>query len=317
MKSAGYISLVSLIVCATILLADVDRYLRHARSQYEQKNFITASQSYLKAIQSAKGEFTSADFYQLAISLKETKKFSEAIPYFETAIMKNHEKSSAILFEIACMYSLVKNEKMGQKYLRLAVNHDSSQLKNLSGEKNLEFLRSQQGWAGFQESLKSISAKNFINDDIYSILSFAGKDKGNEMNTWLCSNGRAVQTRKLGSCNKGFVMGKWELFMGRLNFTYDKECVYQGIGNKTKSTGTGDSMTCDGFDYQHYMPRCGGSSEVLYLAAHTIADARGGEKPEVGLFNTKFNVQFKPMAKDPKQCDPNFKPEKIEDMKVE
>lgn len=309
-----YAALSSLFIFSAIFLFSEDRFLRHARSQYEKKNYLTAADSYQKALKYAKGEFTAADYYQLASSLKETKKFSDAIPHFETAIMNNHDRGTALLIDIAGMYSMAKNEKPAQKYIRQAVNLDAGLLKSIQNDPSLVFVRSQPGWATFHETLKAVSAENFTREDLLSILTFRGKEKGNELNTWLCSNGRAVQTRTLGSCNKGYVMGKWETSNGRINLTYDRECVHEGIGNKTKSSG---SLTCDGFDYQHYVPKCGGSSEVLYLAAHTIADARRGKKPEVGLFNTKFSVEFRPMAKDPVQCSPDFKPSKIQEMKVE
>ena len=315
--------LVTILLFSSFVFADGDRYLNAARKAFDKKSFSDAGSYYTKAYKSASNEFTVSDFVNAATALSETKKYADAIPFYEKAIQKRFEKSNQLLYDIAVMYSNSKNEKLAQQYIRMAVNLDRSLLQTALNDKNLEFVKSQSGWSKFAESLKSVSESNYNKEDLIGIMQLDGVSNTDSVTMYFCSNDQVVQVRKLndvdGACVNKVLTGKWtkQNGSGRVSIDFQRDCKFTGVGNQTKAKDKKSSATCDGFDYQFLVPSCNKSVEILNIAEHLIIDGRSNKKPEWPLFNNKYKITFKAMAKDPKMCDPQFKPEKEKDLIVE
>jgi len=295
----------------------IDRYLKHARKQFDKQNYSTAASSYKKAYRYAKNEFTVRDFYQTGFAYKAKKKYTDSIIWFQRALQNNYKDTGTLIYQMATAYSLAKDKKNAQKYLRMAINHGLGYINEIEKNKELNFIVKQSDWKKYYSSLKKISPTNYTREDMISILSMSSKEKGNHISTMLCDSGRVIQSRYKDSCFKGFLLGNWNLYGGRIILKFDKECNIKGLGSKKKAKKTDKNLTCDGNTYRHHTATCKPNVEKFNIANHYIKDARAGKKPSIKWFNTNYSIEFKPLGADPKQCNAGFKPKKVKDMNIE
>ena len=79
--------------------------------------------------------------WQAGLLLVSQKKWMEAIPYFEDGLTVPSKRSSGFQYELAKVFSQIKNKKKGLNYLAQAVKKDSSLKIQARRDPNLAYLR--------------------------------------------------------------------------------------------------------------------------------------------------------------------------------
>ncbi|MFZ0455398.1 MAG: tetratricopeptide repeat protein [Ignavibacteriaceae bacterium] len=133
---------------------NINPEIQEADSLVKNKEYQKAEELYRKVIKSEPGNNLAV--YKLAGLYYTEKKYNEAI---ENYLKLLPNKNPAVLYNLACAYSLINNKSEALKYLRSSVDNGFSQVSLLKTDADLENIR---GAKEFDEILKSVkSLENF------------------------------------------------------------------------------------------------------------------------------------------------------------
>lgn len=130
---------------------NVNPKIQEADSLVKNKEYQKAEKLYHKIIKSEPGN--NLAIYKLASLYYSEKKYDEAIKnYLKLAPNKN----PAVLYNLACTYSLNDNKSEALKYLQEAVNNGFSQVSLLKTDPDLTNIRNEKQFVEIIKSVKSI-----------------------------------------------------------------------------------------------------------------------------------------------------------------
>jgi tetratricopeptide (TPR) repeat protein len=80
-------------------------------------------------------------FYELGNALLDIKQYAEAVKSYHVAENLNYQPYSRILYNLACVYSLLGQENESLSYLEKAIQNGYDNLNHMMSDKDLEFVR--------------------------------------------------------------------------------------------------------------------------------------------------------------------------------
>ena len=125
--------------------------IQKADSLVKNKEYQKAEELYKEIIKNESGN--NLAIYKLASLYYSEKKYNEAI---ENYLKLVPNKNPAVLYNLACTYSLIDNKSEALKYLQEAVNNGFSQVSLLKTDNDLENIREEKEFAEILKSVKSL-----------------------------------------------------------------------------------------------------------------------------------------------------------------
>ncbi|MEJ2615923.1 MAG: tetratricopeptide repeat protein [Ignavibacteriaceae bacterium] len=154
MHKLNIILLLLLFLSITSYGQNVNYKIQEADSLVKKKEYQKAEELYQEVIKSEPGNNLAV--YKLASLYYSEKNYKKAI---ENYLKLAPNKNPAVLYNLACSYSLINNKSEALKYLREATDNGFSQISLLKTDNDLENIR---GEKEFTEILKSVkSLENF------------------------------------------------------------------------------------------------------------------------------------------------------------
>ncbi|ACU58330.1 tetratricopeptide repeat protein [Chitinophaga pinensis] len=85
-------------------------------------------------------------YFELGNALADEESLSDAASAYQLAEALDYKPTSKVLYNLACVYSRAKDRKSAEYYLVSAIEFGYSNVKNIFADKDLEFLRSTEGF---------------------------------------------------------------------------------------------------------------------------------------------------------------------------
>lgn len=151
MHKLNIILLLFLILSISSFCQNANPKIQEADSLIKNKEYQKAEELYQEVIKSEPGN--NLAIYKLAGLYYSEKKYTEAI---ENYLKLAPNKNPAVLYNLACTYSLINNKSEALKYLQEAVDNGFSQALLLKTDTDLENVREEKEFAEILKSIKSL-----------------------------------------------------------------------------------------------------------------------------------------------------------------
>lgn len=296
--------------------ANANKFNAEGFKLYKAKKDAEAIKKYELAIDTLpNGEI----YYNYANSLSNVKRYEDAVKAYEIALKLDPPRPELALYNIACAYSLMNKPENAYKYLANAVERGYNAFEFIKKDSDMANLRKQPDW---ESKLKSIKAKaNYDESTVIGKITEEGPRQPEYF--YLCKSGIALTVGgdQINCDGKGFDRGKWKLVNGDIKINFEEVCSPEYIATAAEKkkaesepqfegqcpVGKPKFVSCKKIkDKEYYSNRNFAREEVREMLVPTTgADS----------FVMKFE-KFK-NGKEPKQCDPNFKMQGLNDYVVE
>ncbi|TGK82977.1 tetratricopeptide repeat protein [Leptospira noumeaensis] len=174
-------------------------------------------------------------YYLLGNIYMDLQNYQLAEKAYKLSLIDNFLTKPITLYNLACLYSLTKNEDAAFKILKEALLTGYPYLDYIKKDKDLEYLRNTKNWDSFQQKYIRIkNENNFIGT--YNI------DDTGKNQLFLCDNNVAIKASYYSStidgscCNtddyskpkNNYSLGKWRKIDNQIVVIYYKSCGYRG-----------------------------------------------------------------------------------------
>ena len=292
--------------------------LQEGIRQNKEKKYEDALRTYEKAFDL----HTSGDiYYNYGNTLSNLKRFEDSTKAFEISLKLGTKRPELAMYNIACNYSLLKKPDQSYNYLANAIERGYDAFGYIKKDPDMEFLRSQPDW---ERKIKS-----FVQTGIkYEASMFTGYVGAgiprSAYNHIFCSNGIALDPH----CGRpGYTKGKWILNNNEIEISWETNCEAKGIGKVIDTECPGTRKVYENYKFQE----CQVSDHKLdwnhiirkdelkdSIVASKMTQKELAEQIENGNYQYEGGVYFKKLtSKEPAQCDPNFEPKSLKDLKVD
>lgn len=210
----------------TELSNQASMYLKKGDSLSKEKKYTEA----IKEYETGLNNFPTAElYYSYGNTLANIKNYADAIKAYELANYLNYEKSHLVYYNIACMYSLLKDKDNSFKNIIKALDEGYTNLNHIHTDSDLAWLRevmpdvnllideNHNKILNFQKDLSPVGkhfTEGFNNDDDYFLCGNLGDISGNYIQKHADYGGWVISTKSIG---------KWKLAGNNIHLNHLKE----------------------------------------------------------------------------------------------
>lgn len=266
----------------------------------KKKKYREAKTAFEDALElSANGEY----YYEYGNTLSNIPDLQASIEAYKIAEKLGYKRPELVLYNIACSYSRMNKAEEGYKYLALAVDRGYNAFKYIQKDPDMANLRKREDWQEKIESLVPKSVK-FQEKDFVGALEVPTPRMPSEY--FLCSNGTILEK---AICEKGFFRGKWRLENGDVKVSWEEDCREQGTGKILSAAGA-----CE--EYEKYVFKSCKKPDKEMLEYNTVLDKAAVYYMKGILKSSEPDMipTLKANAKEPRLCDPSFKPKNSKEL---
>ena len=275
-------------------------YFTKAVELSKKKKYKEAKASYEEALELfANGEY----YYEYGNTLSNIPDLKGSVEAYKIAEKLSYKRPELVLFNIACSYSRMNKAEEGYKYLALAVDRGYNAFKYIQKDPDMENLRKRSDWEERIQELVPKSVK-FKEKDFVGALEVPTPRMPSEY--FLCSNGTIIEK---AICEKGFYRGKWRLENGDIKVVWEDDCREQGVGKIISAAGA-----CE--EYEKYVFKSCKKPDKDVLEYNTVLEKSVVYYMKGILKSPEPDMvpKLKANAKEPKACDPSFKPKNSKEL---
>lgn len=300
-------------------LTEAKKLNSQAFALYKAKKDKEAVELYEKSIDSYPlGE----TYYNYGNSLSNINRLEDSILAYEIALHLNTPRPELALYNIACSHSRLNQVNEAYDYLAQAIDRGYNAIAYIEKDPDMENLRKDPEWETKIQGL--INTKQYNKDDLIGKLKIEYRPRGAEEYI-LCSSGVAIFPINPfdgigGACSDKsafeniqymYKIGKWKIENGDLQIVFEKECKPNIIPENNNS-----DMGCQGMAGTPKFKQCSssfnyGKSDVTFTKDKVKSILSNDTK------NSDIAYELNKNSSEPKQCDPNFFPKTLEDLKLE
>ena len=289
---------------------------------YKNKKDKDAVEWYEKSLDS----FPSGEtYYNYGNSLSNTNRLEDSILAYRLALHLNTPRPELALYNIACSYSRLNKIDDAYEYLAKAIERGYNAISHIQTDPDMENLRKDPEWE--TKIQKLINPKEYTKEDLAGKLEIGYVPRGAE-NYLLCTSGVAIQRINPfdgigGACGDNsafentkymYKIGKWDIEKGDLKIIYEKECTPK-ILPTNKNSNDPSLMGCQGLAGKAVFQKCSNSitqgNKIITFTKEKVRHITGETTEPDVTYTLKQNVS------EPKQCEPNFTPNSLDDLKIE
>lgn len=317
-------------------LAEAKKLNSQAFALYKAKRDKEAVELYEKSIDSYPlGE----TYYNYGNSLSNINRLEDSILAYEIALHLNTPRPELALYNIACSHSRLNQVNEAYDYLAQAIDRGYNAIAYIQKDPDMENLRKDPEWESKIQKL--LNPKEYSKEELVGNLKIQYSPRGAE-DYILCASGVAITPinpfvwgggvcpEQVEALNYMYKKGKWSLENGDLKINFTDVCV--------------PDVKLTGEDKKNINERYKGALEpetvasmcrnligtLTFKACNKIGNTQGATeasftKQKVANFlsneksksDTDVSYDFNKNSTEPKQCDPNFVPKTLEDLKLE
>lgn len=266
-------------------------------------------------------------YYNYGNSLSNVERLDDSILAYEIALRLNPPRPELTLYNIACSYSRLNKVKESYTYLAQAIDRGYNAYEYIKKDPDMENLRKDSEWEANIEKL--LNPKEYYKEDLVGKVQIQYAPRGGE-DYILCASGVAISptnpfSGQGGACPYNsayenfqymYSIGTWKISNGDLVIQFEKVCTPEIIPMEQEENAPPVSM-CQGYAGTPIYKKCSSvsnprRSEVTFAKRKVYSIVNSERKEEEEVF-----YKFEKNISEPKQCNPNFDPKTIEDLKLE
>jgi tetratricopeptide (TPR) repeat protein len=277
----------------------------------------------LKKYESAIDNFPTGEvYYNYANSLSNIGKLENSIKAYEISLKLDPPRPELSLYNIACSYSRLNQIEKAYSYIARAVDRGYNAFEFIKKDPDMANLRKVKGW---EDKIKSIKkSANIQQEALVGVLEEQTPRSPNYY--FLCKSGIVLIDRSSNFFHEyggnlcegedvGYSKGNWKLVNGDLQFEFTESCVPDYIPTKAKENKE------DGSFCRAFKPKPASCKKITDVNWNSVI-----QREEVRSFVQKdkkqddypgYSLTRFNSGKEPKQCDPNFKIQNISDYKIQ
>lgn len=302
-------------------LAEAKKLNSKAFALYKSKKDKEAVELYEKSIDSYPlGE----TYYNYGNSLSNIDRLEDSILAYKIALHLNAPRPELVLYNTACSHSRLNQVEEAYSYLAKAIDRGYNAISYIEKDPDMANLRKDSRWESKIQEL--VNSKQYNNEDLAGQLKISYRPRGGD-EFILCSSGVAITPIDPfsgigGACGDRsafentqymYKIGRWKLTNGDLEITFEKECSPDIIQS---SRGDASTMGCQGLAGTPKFKKCSdsissGNSDVTFSKDKVSTILANDSKDMDTVYELNKNYS------EPKQCDPNFIPKTLDDLKLE
>lgn len=289
-------------------------------AEYKQKKDAYAIPYYEQAIDAYP---TGEAYYNYGNSLSNVNKLEDSIKAYRIALILNPPRPELAMYNIACSYSRLNKIDEAYANLALAIDRGYNAFEYIKKDADLENVRNSPDW---EEKIKAM--KNNFNpaeELLYGVVTEQGPRVADKY--ILCSTGVVLSYSEAYCPNVDYIYkkGYWKLDSGDVRVQFTETCSPSFESTAAEKENyqkeqMGSPYDCGEFFGKPKFKKCEQISGMENPNA-LYEISRESVKAMLKKTNTSDMGEFYTIAKfkgdEPKQCNPDFKPEKLEDLKLE
>ncbi|MBK7055943.1 MAG: hypothetical protein IPQ05_08395 [Leptospiraceae bacterium] len=311
-------------------LAEAKKLNSQAFVLYKAKKDKEAVELYEKSIDSYPlGE----TYYNYGNSLSNINRLEDSILAYDVALYLSTPRPELALYNTACSHSRLNQVNEAYEYLAKAIDRGYNAIAYIEKDPDMENLRKDPEWE--TKIQKLLNPKEYSQSDLVGKLSIGYVPRGGK-DYILCDSGVAIAPFDPPWSGQGgsgayrygaeenvslmYSIGKWKMEKGDLVINFEKGCgpniielshaerskEFDGKGRRPEEYITGLSGT------PKFSPcKSISNQDSVVFTKDKVRNIFGEKKDEDVSYNLTKN------SNEPKQCDPNFVPKTLEDLKLE